>query len=269
MREQEAALEELEDLKHRLVQAATDNLDLQEKCADGEQKNASLQESLLRVQHDKDVLDDENKDLKLEVAANRASIAKLNDKLAKQSASIHKLEHINHYLSAEGHGVDSFNTYLKKLAPDEAFTLLTNRVAELDAFNKNMTDLKDMWKRKSEKLSRDYMALQREYTALQTLYAESTHNLRLAPLEEAAPAVKRDRDAAEDCEKDAEDDGEMPRKLPRAINFGSVEGDDGAAKRRASPPGVCPPSFGQSASSGTSKSSKTKTQKISRFFKLQ
>ncbi|KAK1938610.1 hypothetical protein X943_002686 [Babesia divergens] len=245
---------ELEDLRHRLAQAVTDKLDLQERCISIEKENTTLQETLLHVQDSNVELENENKDLKLAVAANKASIAKLTDLVDKQKSKLAKLD-----LNVEDNNDDGFNTYLKNLSPAERFALLTNRVAELEGINKTLTSLRDVWKKKCEKLSRDYLILER-YSMRVRAEPGAAQKFLPDPLSDT-PAVKS-------SEQTGENDTDLPRKVPRSIDFGFIK-SAGISATHTPTRVVQPATLGFPSQWKTGKASKAKPQSIEKFFKSQ
>ncbi|GFE54743.1 ring finger domain containing protein protein, putative [Babesia ovis] len=254
----ELTSEEIEDLRHRLAQASSDKLDLQERCAAIENENSSLQEALLHSRDENAVLSSENEDLKLEVAANKTTIAKLQDLITKQKTKLKKLEDVHNYLKPEELGDSSYKTHLKSLSPEEKLNLLINRVAELEGVNKTLSELRDFWKRKCEKMNREYLMLEREYKA-----SLSRHS--------AAPAFQPDPlhdNTTPYNGDDIDQEPDVPRKVRRAVDFGLVGSKKviGGTKTlsRTQHHG-----FALDPPSGIMSPPKVKTQKISNFFKSQ
>ncbi|ORM40823.1 uncharacterized protein BXIN_2279 [Babesia sp. Xinjiang] len=255
----EVVSEQVLDLRHRLAQAVSDKLDMQERCAEIENENAAIQEALLHARDYNAVLDDENKDLKLIAEANKTSIAKLNETVTRQKRRLAKLEDVHNYLKAESNNEEGFNSYLKTLSTDEKLTLLTNRVAELEGINKTLTELRDVWKRKCEKISREYLILEREYKTALT---------RQPIAQQFEPDPLNDPLSNSTGHKDAEPDNDVLKKTRRAIDFGVMgNGRNTIWGNKNLPPK--PEPFVFAPPTDLLHSTKPKKQKISDFFKPQ
>nr|BAN64685.1 ring finger domain containing protein [Babesia bovis] len=257
--ESEEISREIEDLKHKLAQAASDNLDIRGRFVDLQNENTSLGESLIIERDKNEILQNKNEELALEVAANNTTIAKLTEALAKHKSRLKKLEDVNNYLKAEDVSVDGFSSYLKTLTPNEKMTMLTNRVSELQGINNTLTQLRDFWQKKCDKLNRDYMILQREYKTLMK---------RQAVTQQYGPDPLNDSTNSDSNNKETEMDAFGSRKVKRVINFGLKSASDKPLQSTRVLVHRTPPSnFLMDLTPMFSEAPKVKPQKISDFFK--
>lgn len=250
----------LEDLQHRLFQAVTDKLDMQERLTILEKENTGLQEAFLRAQDRNTELQNENKELKLTEAAHKTRISKLADLIETQEEQLVKLDYTHRYLKSDKTYEDDSNKYLERLSPSEKLNLLINRVAELESMSKTLTELRDGWKKKCDKLGSEYLALEREYSSLL---------LKTYPTEPSGfiPDPLNDLKSA-DSKIANEDEGDVPRKISRSIDFGFMNNDTNHILR--TPTRTSRPSkVGISNSLSAGKSVKAKPQSIAKFFKAQ
>ncbi|CDR95317.1 hypothetical protein BBBOND_0204750 [Babesia bigemina] len=223
-------------------------------------ENTSIREAVLRMQEDNAALIGENKNLRVIAAAHKTSIAKLNELLAKNKAKLKKLEEVHNYLKADEIGIQAFESCLKTLSSSEKLALLTNRIMELEGINKTLTDMKDVWKKKCDEISGDYLVLEREYKALLMRSSSEHQEPTWDPFSEVESSIASVRAL--------EAEHEYNRRIPRSINVARIgssrsrEVNTGSPQRR-----VRVEVFESPSERAPTRSGRTRTQKISDYFR--
>ncbi|GBE61478.1 caspase recruitment domain-containing protein 11, putative [Babesia ovata] len=262
MQIQTATKQELEDVRQRLSKATSDLLEVQEQCALMENENTSFREAVLRMQEDNATLVGENKNLKVVAAADKTSIGQLHNLLQKAKARLKKLEDVHNYLKADDHGAQSFDSCLKTLSSTEKLALLSNRVIELEGVNKTLVDLKDVWKRKCDELSGEYLVLEREHRAAMMAKAPTNLEHLWDPFSESSSSTSSGR------EKNAEAEHDMLRSIPKSIDVSQIGSSRALEVETKSPHRrTHVEAFDSHTESASTKAPKLKTQRISDFFK--